>query len=373
MKNLPHGIVHIGDKDQAALTKSQKLFNKLIKKIDSERKHLLEWQTMIPLLQQKFAKELQPHLHTLDALRIRLVKLFDQSHSSKGYTKKEKEKLSDIVSTVAVDLVANHDDEDLKKIYNKHSGADFDAESLEQEMAMKAAMEDLLGIDLGEDFDARSPEEMMAHLHEKMQEKITQQEQLEQAQSERQSKRKKSAKTLAKEAQQQEESQNISQSIREVYRKLASALHPDRELDSLERARKTALMQRVNVAYDAKDLLKLLELQLEVEQIDQASINSMSEQRLKYYNKILSEQSNELQQEVMALKYTLSMHIGLSPEMLRSPNTVLQLMDCDIEQAKRDISGLENDLVLFAESKAVKDFLKTYRVPDYSMYEDSPY
>lgn len=49
-------------------------------------------------------------------------------------------------------------------------------------------------------------------------------------------------------------------SLREVYRRVASALHPDREADPAARERKTALMQQANRAYAAQDLLGLLEL-----------------------------------------------------------------------------------------------------------------
>lgn len=58
--------------------------------------------------------------------------------------------------------------------------------------------------------------------------------------------RKKTAKQLARDAQREAEEKQMSQSIREVYRKLASALHPDREPDPVERQRKTELMQRAN-------------------------------------------------------------------------------------------------------------------------------
>ncbi|MFX6949690.1 molecular chaperone DnaJ, partial [Acinetobacter baumannii] len=78
----------------------------------------------------------------------------------------------------------------------------------------------------------------------------------------------------------------------------ASALHPDRELDESERARKTALMQQVNQAYEKNDLSRLLELQLELEQIDQRSIHGVSEERLTHYNHILTEQLGDLDQEI---------------------------------------------------------------------------
>jgi len=69
-------------------------------------------------------------------------------------------------------------------------------------------------------------------------------------------------------AQRDQAAQGGTRAVREVFRKLASELHPDRETDPAEHARKTELMQRVNQTYKAGDLLALLELQLSIEQID---------------------------------------------------------------------------------------------------------
>ncbi len=59
-----------------------------------------------------------------------------------------------------------------------------------------------------------------------------------------------------------EDAQNTPNLLRNMYRKLASALHPDRARDEAERVHKTALMGQVNAAHDAKDLLTLMRLQL---------------------------------------------------------------------------------------------------------------
>ena len=63
---------------------------------------------------------------------------------------------------------------------------------------------------------------------------------------------------------------NATQSIREIFRKLASALHPDRETDRKGCEVKTALILQVNRAYAGNDLLTLLELQ--IEQVDASHI-----------------------------------------------------------------------------------------------------
>lgn len=106
--------------------------------------------------------------------------------------------------------------------------------------------------------------------------------------------------------------------------------HPDRETDPKERDRKTKLMQRVNEAYNKNNLLQLLELQLELEHIDQHSINSLSEDRLKHYNKILKEQVRELDQEIEHVETAFSHNYGVDPFAVLSPSTVLRNLAKDI-------------------------------------------
>lgn len=366
--------VHIASQNQqSTLSKSQKLFNNLIKKIDAERKRLVAWQTMIPLYHQKHASEFAPLTQTFNELRAELVRLFDKASAEKLFNKNDKAKLNDMICTIAAELIIENEDEDLKRIYNKHSGGDIDAEIKEEKSAMQAMMQDILGVDLGDDFDFGSPESMMAHVSEKMRQKLEDEEQVRQDYQKRNVKRKRSAKTLAREAKQEAEAQNISQSIREVYRKLASALHPDKEQDALERDRKTALMQRVNIAYNNKDLLKLLELQLEVEQIDQAAINTITEERLKYYNKILAEQSKELRMEVSAVSDFFRIRFNIASDVSLSPETAIRSLEDDIKNLKKDISGLKDDLHLFQDLKNLKKHLKLYKIPPKTIFDDESF
>jgi hypothetical protein len=371
-KSMAHSkskIVRILEpKGQSALSKAQKLFNKLIKKIDEQRKALAEWQTAIPRYQQRYANDFDPLLQTFDQHRVKLVHLFDRAYIDKALTKTDKAKIKDIICPIAAELIANGN-EDLKSIYNKYSETDFDAEADEANEAIKFMMEDMLGVELGEDVDFSSPEKMFEHVGEQMRQKQAEEEKYQQEYEERRSKRKKSAKELAKEARQQAEEQHVSQSIREVFRKLASALHPDREQDPVERTRKTALMQRVNVAYGNKDLLQLLELQLEVEQIDQTTINAISEDRLKHYNKVLAEQSSELQQEIDEVGFSFRARFNFAPSGSLSPMTAMHQLQADIKHIQDDIAMLERDLASFQNIKNLKAWLKTYRISRQSSFE----
>jgi hypothetical protein len=355
---------------QSALSKGQKTFNRLIKKIDEQRGRLAAWQAAIPRYQQTYVCEFEPLLQIFNRHQVKWVHLLDQTYTNKALTKTDRAKIADIICSVVEDLIAEGGDEELKSLYNKYSDSDFDAKKGGINDTVKYMMESMLGVDLNEDFDLNAPEKIVEEVGEKMRQKQIHQEKIQQESEARRSKRKKSAKELAKEARQQEEEQNISQSIRDVFRKLASALHPDREQDAAERSRKTALMQRVNVAYRNKDLLQLLELQLEVEQIDQTMINSISEERLKHYNKILTEQSSELQFEINDAELSFRACFNFSPFEPLTPTDALHSLEEDIRDIRYDITMLEKDLISFRNIKSLKSWLKTYRISRATAFDD---
>jgi hypothetical protein len=359
--------------DQPHLSKEQKAFNTLIKKIDAKRVRLAAWQEIIPSYQRKYAKELAPLVKTSQDIEIELVHYLDRTSGQKGLTSTERRMIDDLISELAGRLAAERDDADLKSIYNKHSGSDFDAEETAAVEGMKSMFEEVLGVDLGDDFDMSSPEELLKRAQAHMHEQQTEHQAHRQAQEKRQANRKKTAKQIAKESQQLAEEQQTSQSIRELYRKLASALHPDREPDPQERDRKTVLMQRINQAYDNKNLLLLLELQLELEHIDQATINNITAGRLKHYNKILKEQLNELEHEIFHTEDMFKTQFGISPFTQLSPSTIMRNLASDIVGVQHTIRELKDDLLVFQDIKKIKAWLKDLRRRPKLDYFDIPF
>jgi hypothetical protein len=219
-----------------------------------------------------------------------------------------------------------------------------------------------------------SPEEVLQRAHARMDEQQAQEVAENQAREERRAKRKKSAKQLAAQARQEAEQAQLSQSIREVYRKLASALHPDREPDPQERQRKTALMQRVNQAYAKNNLLQLLELQLELEHIDQSAVNNISEDRLKHYNSILKEQLGELDQEILHVEAGFRHAYGIPPFIDVSPDTVVRNLAGDIAEIQHSIRDLEKDLLAFEDLRRLKSWLKDLKRRQAALrFEEMPF
>lgn len=344
-------------RDQPNLSKGQKAFNALVKKIDASRKELAQWQSVVVTYQQKVGRDFAPLLQTFKELQAAMVHNLDRALGEKGLTKTERRVVQDVICEVAEHLVAETGDAALKDIYNKYSPCDYDAEEAAAANSMKDAMEQMFGIDLGDTADLSSPEDVMAQVHEQM-EKIHLQGLEEQ---ERRSLRKKTAKQIAREEASKAEADQTSLSIREVYRKLVSALHPDREPDPQERARKTTLMQRVNQAYDKKDLLQLLELQLELEHIDAHTIAGLSEDRLKHFNKILKEQLSELDQEILHMELPLRTQFHMPPYVRLSPSGVMPLLEKDIAELQGDIRKLEKELLVPKDLTTFKLWIKARR------------
>ena len=329
---------------------------------------MLNWQEALPRYHQEVVSSYTPLQDEYCDLRAEIVRFFDSVFDNKLFKKTDKAKLRYVITDMAMELTEDGK-EDLIPVHDKYAGYSFEESEKEADemvgQTVKAMMEMALGIKLDDDADFSSPEQLAKLLHQK---KLEQEEKQRQA-NESRTQRKKTAQQIEKEAKKEQEEQTISQSIREAYRKLSSSLHPDREQDPAERERKTELMQRVNAAYAKKDLLKLLELQLEVEQIDPAYINTIAEDRLKYINKVLQGQLAELEQEIQGLTYPLLMQLDIPPYINLTPEILMGYLKRDIQEMNQIISEIKQDLSDFQEISAVKAWLKSYRIPKVTPYD----
>ncbi len=361
--------------EKTTLSAAQKRFNSLTKKIDVERNRLIEWQETTHTYHKKLNNEYEPLLNELIDAKVQWIVLLDEAYDNKVFTKTDKQKLHHIISELTQELIAEFDREELKPIFNKYNDFDYDEmfDETQSEMSdlMKEMVENMFNVELDEDADISTPENFKAHLQEKIREKLDSQQAQTQTQTQEPSKgHKKTKKQLEKELRQQEEEALALQSVREVYRKLAAALHPDREQDIDERLRKTELMQRVNAAYGKKDLLKLLELQLEIEQIDAQHLTQIADSRLKYFNKILKEQLEELNHEVDQIEVRFKLMLNMPYYASLSPKQLLVALARDIHAVKHESGLFKVQLESFQNPTALKAWLKKFKLPKKRIEED---
>lgn len=341
------------------LSPVRKKFNALVKKLEAERVRLALWREELPRIRALAESEYSPLARTFDAHRRRLLLLLDQACSDKTMSKKDREKLADMICSTALGLMQiDEGDEVIKQIYNKHSGCDFDLDMDAEKAFVREMVGAVTGVELDDDTDFSSPRAFFEAMRVKMEEREREDGQKQTGQA----RRVKPAKQSAREARHQAEELKLKQSVRDIFRKLASALHPDRETDPTERDRKTALMQRANVAYAANDLLGLLELQLEVDQIDQTGLDNLGDDRIKQYNRILDGQVNEIKFEITALETALSLDMGWEFGRRSTPKAMMQSLRADIAAMQANVKYIEADLDTFSDFKKLKTWLKDYRI-----------
>ncbi|SOD91873.1 hypothetical protein [Spirosoma fluviale] len=333
-----HQLVRIGTGSDS-LSKSQKEFNRLTQKIEETTAELKQLREASDYIYQRLQANYQPFVDQYIQLRVNLVRLFDRAYEHDDITRAEQKKLADLIRTIASDLIFQYDVDSLEPIYAKYKTSDSD-EPDQQLATWTGERSD----DSGYDSDSVVAEEA--------------------AEDERQRQRAskpKSEKRLAREAKKKADEQNTTKAVRTLYMDLVKAFHPDREPDEAEKVRKTEIMHRVIAAYEKSDLLALFRLQLEFERIDQAHLESLAESQLNYYNKILRQQAQELDDELAGLQKQLARMTGKSKFTAGSLVGFDISLNSDIGQLKRDTKQLKNDLKALADLGVLKQWLKSYR------------
>lgn len=336
------------------LTPEQKRFNTLIRQIEQARETLAAWHENIALYRQAHAQVVQPLQTSLIAARREWVFALDRLLDGKGWSRTERRTLRELVREGAGALLEGNEDAALHALFAKHSTVDFDTERQQMLHAMKDLTEAMTGLDLGDSDDIRTDAELFQRLHEQFEAQAAQ------AEAEQAAKGARRRKTAAQQRREAEE-QQATRSVREIFRKLASALHPDRETDPEEHEAKTALMQQVNRAYAANDLLTLLELQLQIEQVDARHIATASAQRLKHYNKVLSEQVTELKAEIARVETGFQMAFGLEPRWGTNPHRLGGVLEQNARLLRVEMAEVEREMRILTDRAATKDWLKRQR------------
>lgn len=350
----------VAAKGAHADSKLQQRFRRLLQKVDHLKQRVRAWKAARPDVDTEISLH-AALLERLGRLHRDMVGLLDRAYRNPVFSKADRKKLGALICSLAGDLIEHGGHDDLKPLYNTYSRSDFDAEAAiaggETAEALRSMME-VFGVEFG-DADVGSIDKLEAFTEAQL--RAFEEEAA--AEEARRARRKKSAKQVAAEARREDERRTTGKALQDVYRALAKALHPDREQDPDERARKTEAMREVNVAYEAKDLLRLLELQLELERVEPTQAGTIAEERLRHYNQILDDQAKQLAIEVDDVEMPFRIEMGLAPYERLTPADVIAQIRADAEAVKRQIAVLTHDLEAFEEVTRLKAWLKTQTRP----------
>lgn len=352
-------------------TNLRRRFNSLVKKTEAARAQLVAWQETMPAIAAQAQRELEPLMQVFATHQRNMVLLLDAMHRDKLKGKRERAKLSELICSIALECFQGGDDAEVQAIYERHGGDDSDAAAEDDEfMEMLATA---LDVDIDDVRGMRSPDDLLAALGAGEDDDDETVEANATATQARRGKGRKTAAALAREEREAAEAARLKQPVRDIFRKLTSELHPDREPDAVERARKTALMQRVTVAYKANDLLALLQLQLEIAQIGQADLNSLKEEHIKQYNKILQAQLREIETEIAQYEHQAYMTSGGRMHARPTPQALSRFLDADIAAFKKQVKVIAAELEAFRDVDKLKAWLKTWQPRSQTPYDDDGY
>ena len=333
------------------MSPAQKRFNTLLKQTETLAQKIDSTRALADTHRSVCVSTLAPLEKEREAAMGQMVRWLDQRLQGKGLSARQKDIAREILCHLAAMLAAEGDDE-MQALHDAHSDMSLD-ELEEADIAeMQTLMEDVFGHKLGDDatpFD--SMDDLMRANMARMQAQIHAEQE---AKAQQKTKRKKTAAQLKTEAQ----AQDADGALRTIYRQLVSALHPDREPDPSEQARKTALMKDANTAYERRDLLALLHLQMQAELVDAEHIASMAKSKLAALTALLKERVTVLQRELYQIEAQVRAEFGMSRYAPLSAATLKKQMIESERSLRGEIALMQHDLQLVQDDTRFKRWLK---------------
>ncbi|WP_207218617.1 hypothetical protein, partial [Staphylococcus aureus] len=105
-----------------------------------------------------------------------------------------------------------------------------------------------------------------------------------------------------------------------------------------------------------------LRLQLEFDRIDQQHLETLADEQLRYYNKILRQQADELSDELSGLQNQLAAMLGKSRMPVTSALGLDFTFNNDVRELKKTVKALRKDVKSLTDPVVLKAWLKSYRI-----------
>ena len=388
------------------LSAPQKKFQKLCQKIEQEQLRLNEWQTAQADIQARASREILPTYAQLREVIFQQIQQLLQQKQQK-MTAAQQTKLDQKIEQLSLQLLdsqqmsteqvqfltelLNHygydferpDLDDLDEMFEAKTESEsaeenfeqggFEDDASEQERLAQLKLESLKHFlceeyDLDLDFfdfqhDPLDLDDFIKKFEQKMQEQeeldfLSQLSSAQKAFAEQQIAREKAK--AAKKQQQREEAQKLAnQSIKTIYLKITAWIHPDREQDEQKKQEKTVLMQQANQAYEANDLLTLLNLQI---QLGQQHNLSFANQQLKAYNLLLEEQLETLQMQVDDIIYSFNWSQFLYSNRKIKVQDLYRKYEQDYRHVQQKLARAQEILEKYQDLKQLKQLMRSQYV-----------
>ena len=344
------------------LSKNQQKFNRLVKKINDLEKQVTSSERELNETLDNYVKKIYPLQQSKVKLRAEFVRLMYPYYINKGISARDKDILQLILSNNLHEIYEFEHKlpDELLDIFEKVEGVSVEDARKAGIKASIFEMQEMMD-NMGVDIEMEEPAEDLTE--EQLVEKMNAFKQEIKRKMEEKEARKSTFKQSAKQkerADKQKEKEDIKKkSISSIYRQLAKILHPDLEQNPEIKLQKEVQMQKLTIAYEENDLHTLLKLELEWIAHESNNIDELSNAKLDIYNKLLSEQVRELEDQLIQIihhpRFQTIHHYRLS-----SPARFMNFQG-DLKAQVKDLKSRIAVLNSPAAEKEIKSMLKMAR------------
>ena len=362
-----HLQIVTGKQPGKTLSKEQKRFNTLVKKIKTLRAQIEKTKELDLELRRLGDERVKPaEMAAMAADRDWVMGLNNSLFRAK-LGKKQAEKLERILLEEIGHLLNTHfyrDDAELQELYARYEGsgrsyAEIQDDEDQETKAMAAQMmNEMFGMDVEMD-DLDNPESMQ----EKIKAKQAEFEAAEREHAEKRAKKVKTDSQRAAEEKRQAAETAVKRTAKQIYFDLVRHFHPDKEQDEQLREEKTEVMKQITAAYEADDHLRLLELQMTLLSGRDNVFADFNNTQLNYFNKTLQQQAAELEEEL----YLASPEVnGNIYAMLYAPDRRWMLANVEkhVRVQQKLVKDIRHNLKAIQQEKIFKAVIREYELEE---------
>ncbi len=299
--------------------------------------HRQLYNSTVPVLQKK-----------QDSLRRAMVLWLDQRLKGEGLTARHERQIKRLICHIAMEFALAGDRvmRALHDVHSEESLADIErAQAAEAQAYLKEAM----GEEFGEDQIFENLDDV---LHAKFDFMRKEAEARARNREARRAKKKKMS--LAD----MQAADDVESALRSLYRKLASALHPDRESDEEARSYKTKLMSEANTAYERRDLLALLELQTKAQLPEATLTSALARKKLAALTDLMRERLTALHREIRDIELQATAEFVLPASMTIHEASLKHHLNSRKREMLLELRRLNEELTSVKTDAGLKRWLK---------------
>jgi hypothetical protein len=296
--------------------------------------------SIIPVLQKK-----------QDCIRRSMAQWLHHRLKGKGLSVRHERMMRRLICSIAMRLAISGD-QTMRALHDAHSAislAEIElAEVSEAQAYLKAAMGEAFGRD-------QVFETVDDVLHAKFEFIRKEAEARSKSNAARRAKK-------TKDSASQQAANDVEGALRNLYRKLASALHPDRESNEKLRASKNQLMREVNTAYGRRDLLALIELHAKAQLPSALITSTLERQKLDDLTKLMRERMASLHREIKDLELQATAEFVLPATIVIHEASLKHHLNLRKREMMHNLRRLNEDLASVKTDAGLKRWLKEQTV-----------